>query len=110
MLAPQRVSRRSTEDHHDNTVFLQEIVMLEVLGSAGVGCVLRIILHDEVSLHEVTVLHGMLDWSLVVRTRCLKHLLEVIPRGTNLWFGWSFIDRRNQVVVAELALFFFFSG
>jgi hypothetical protein len=52
----------------------------------------------------------MLDRSLVVRTRCLKHLLEVIPRGTNLWFGWSFIDRRNQVVVAELALFFFFSG
>jgi hypothetical protein len=94
----------STEDHHDNVVFLGEIVVLNILGGTGVGRVWRLILLDEVSLHEVTVLHGMLDRSLVVRTRCLKHLLEVIPRGTSLLFGQSFVDHRHQVAVVELAL------
>jgi hypothetical protein len=108
MLTPWRVSRSSTEDHHDSAILLGEIVMLYALGGAGVGRVLRLILPAEVSLHEVTVLHGILDRSLMVKTRCLKHLLEVIPQGTSLWLGRSFASHRHQVVVAELALFLLF--
>jgi hypothetical protein len=43
----------------------------------------------------------------MIGTRCLKHLLEVIPRGTSLWLGRSLGGRRYQVVAAELALFLF---
>jgi hypothetical protein len=53
------------------------------------------------------VLHGMLDQSLVVRTMCLKHLLNVIPRVTSLWLGQPLVGRRHQVVAAELVLFLF---
>jgi hypothetical protein len=105
MLAPRRASRRPTEDHHDSAILLGELIVFGILGGAGVGHVLRLILLTEVSLHEVTVLHSMLEWGLVVRTRCLKHLLEVIPRGASLWLGRSLVGRHHKVVVAELALF-----
>jgi hypothetical protein len=108
MLAPRRASRCSTKDHHDSAIFLWEIVVLDVLGSVGVGRVLWLILPTKVSLHEVTVLHGMLDRSLGARTSCLKQLLEVIPWGTSLWLGRSLIDRHHKVVAAELALFLLF--
>jgi hypothetical protein len=50
----------------------------------------------------------MLDRSLMVRTRYLKHLLKVIPQGTSLWLGRSLVGRHYQVVGAELALFLLF--
>jgi hypothetical protein len=34
----------------------------------------------------------------------------VIPRGTNLGLGQSFVGRRHQVAVTELALLVFFFG
>jgi hypothetical protein len=81
-------SRCSTEDHHDNAIFFGEVIVLDVLGSAGIGRVQWLILPAKVSLHEVIVLHGVLDRSLMIRTRCVKHLLKVIPRGTSLCLGW----------------------
>jgi hypothetical protein len=108
MLAPRRAGRRSTEYHHDGTTFLGEIVVLDVLAGTGVGHILWLVLPAEVSLHEVAILHGMLDRSLMVRTRYLKHLLKVIPQGTSLWLGRSLVGRHYQVVGAELALFLLF--
>jgi hypothetical protein len=99
------VSERLTEEHHDSTIFFEEIVVLVVLGGTGVGRILWLVLPTEVPLHEVAILHGVLDRTLVVGTMCLKHLLKVIPRGTSLRLGRSLVGRRHQVVVVELALF-----
>jgi hypothetical protein len=61
MLAPWRASGCPTEDHHDNIIFLCEFVVLDVLGGISIGHVLWLVLPAEVSLHEVAILHGVLD-------------------------------------------------
>jgi hypothetical protein len=47
-----------TEDHHENTVFLGEIIVVTVLGCVGSCYVERLVLHftTEEVLHEVAVL------------------------------------------------------
>jgi hypothetical protein len=61
MLTPRRASGHPAKNQHDSAIFLGEVVVLGVLGGAGVGRVSRLILPSEVSLHEVAVLQGMLD-------------------------------------------------
>jgi hypothetical protein len=61
MLAPWRVSRHPTEDHHDGAIFPGKFIMLDVLRGASVVHVLWLVPLANLSLHEVAILHGMLD-------------------------------------------------
>jgi hypothetical protein len=105
VLAPRRLSGCPTEDQHDSTIFLEEFVMLDVLSDTGFGRVLWLVLPTEITLHEVAVLQGVLDRTLMVRVRYLEHLLEVIPWGTSLWLGRQLVGYRHKVVAVELAIF-----
>jgi hypothetical protein len=81
MLAPRRARGCPTEDHLEDTIFLGEFVMVDILGDTDFGHVLWLVLPTEVTLHEVAVLQGVLDRTLMVRTWSFEHLLEVVPQG-----------------------------
>jgi hypothetical protein len=61
VLAPRRASGCPTEDHHDRVVFVGEFVVAAVFCGSDFGDVLGLILPTEVTFHEVSIFHGMLD-------------------------------------------------